>query len=582
MSNLPNLSNNNEYKPQIKNRLSAITKNSARALTKGVAGALGSAAKSTGSLLAKRVLGDTLGGIVLNKLTPKKDDSASWFSKIAAELKDLTTSNEKVANTLSKIVESDKEGAIDLFTSKLEKTLKVVGVNLDDKSKSKVNDALRTNYTEAISGKKIQDVKDDIFDSVIEQIRQSTSNGKVPSDVRTKIKRMAKDFAVAAETSHEDFQEVRLPEEHKVNLIGKYKSDDKDLHALDTQPKSSEPKRINKNSALDTKNYKPVKGQSKTEEVRVLKDIDTTLKNIESQTEQANNNNEMLVERISESLTEANLEKNKRSTPEDKKSSGGILDTIKKYFPLLLGAVGGIVSLFAGFPGNLIKGIISGVGALLTSVLPGLIRGAWSAGKVGVGLVTGATAAVKNKLFKPAAAKPETKVKSLSPRDPKTGRFIKKDAIKEGEKAVAKVAGKTLGKSLLKKIPVVGALAGLVFAAQRLSEGDVTGAGLEAVSGIASTIPGPGTAASVALDAALLAKDINAGNSKAAVLEADTAAYKKSEKTNSATPPTVINNVTNNNVSSKSRDAKSNLMISRNQENTLKRIQDRMYLPARV
>lgn len=83
-----------------------------------------------------------------------------------------------------------------------------------------------------------------------------------------------------------------------------------------------------------------------------------------------------------------------------------------------------------------------------------------------------------------------------------------KAAEKAGVKAAEKAGAKALGKSLLKKIPLVGAGAGLLFGAQRLMEGDVLGAGGEVVSGLASTVPGLGTAASVGIDAALAGRDI--------------------------------------------------------------------------
>lgn len=67
--------------------------------------------------------------------------------------------------------------------------------------------------------------------------------------------------------------------------------------------------------------------------------------------------------------------------------------------------------------------------------------------------------------------------------------------------------GKTLGKTLLKKIPLIGAIVGLGLGAKRAMDGDWTGAGLETASGLASTIPGFGTAASIGLDAALLGRD---------------------------------------------------------------------------
>ncbi len=81
---------------------------------------------------------------------------------------------------------------------------------------------------------------------------------------------------------------------------------------------------------------------------------------------------------------------------------------------------------------------------------------------------------------------------------------------KIGGKGLAKVAGKGVGKSLLKKIPLVGLLAGGAFAASRAMKGDFTGAMGELASGAASTIPGVGTAASVAIDAALAGKDMMA------------------------------------------------------------------------
>ena len=74
-----------------------------------------------------------------------------------------------------------------------------------------------------------------------------------------------------------------------------------------------------------------------------------------------------------------------------------------------------------------------------------------------------------------------------------------------------KGGGKALGsmglKSAVKKIPLIGALAGAGFAAKRLFDGDLTGAGLELMSGLAGTVPGAGTAASLGLDVALAARD---------------------------------------------------------------------------
>jgi len=83
-------------------------------------------------------------------------------------------------------------------------------------------------------------------------------------------------------------------------------------------------------------------------------------------------------------------------------------------------------------------------------------------------------------------------------------------AKKAAMKTAAKAGAKGLGKAVLKKIPLIGLGAGILFGAQRALAGDFVGAGMELASGAAGTVPGLGTAASVAIDAALVAKDVGA------------------------------------------------------------------------
>lgn len=93
-------------------------------------------------------------------------------------------------------------------------------------------------------------------------------------------------------------------------------------------------------------------------------------------------------------------------------------------------------------------------------------------------------------------------------------------ALKAGSGTLAKQAGKiglkSAGRALVKKIPIIGALAGVGFAISRAAKGDYAGAALELASGAASTIPGIGTAASVAIDAGLAARDISQSKSRSA------------------------------------------------------------------
>jgi hypothetical protein len=99
-----------------------------------------------------------------------------------------------------------------------------------------------------------------------------------------------------------------------------------------------------------------------------------------------------------------------------------------------------------------------------------------------------------------------------------------KTAAKTGVKSVAKVGAKAIGKSLLKKIPVIGLLAGVGFGLSRLMDGDYAGAAMELASGAAGTIPGIGTAASVGIDTALAAKDMGAFDKKPTATPAKAAA----------------------------------------------------------
>ena len=85
---------------------------------------------------------------------------------------------------------------------------------------------------------------------------------------------------------------------------------------------------------------------------------------------------------------------------------------------------------------------------------------------------------------------------------------VAKQATESVGKQVAKTTAKATTKGLIKKIPLIGAVAGLGFGLSRALKGDFLGAGMEVSSGLASIIPGAGTAASLGIDATLLARDV--------------------------------------------------------------------------
>jgi len=85
-----------------------------------------------------------------------------------------------------------------------------------------------------------------------------------------------------------------------------------------------------------------------------------------------------------------------------------------------------------------------------------------------------------------------------------------KTAIGASDGIMAKLFGKGVGKSLMKKIPVLAGIAGIVFGIQRALEGDFLGAGLEITSGILGAT-GVGAGASLGIDAFLIARDLGMG-----------------------------------------------------------------------
>ena len=89
-----------------------------------------------------------------------------------------------------------------------------------------------------------------------------------------------------------------------------------------------------------------------------------------------------------------------------------------------------------------------------------------------------------------------------------------KPAAKAGTEAAIKATEKAVGKEAIKltagKVPIASLFTGAAFAGMRLMEGDVTGAAMEAASGLSATIPGWGTLASIGFDAAIVGRDFGA------------------------------------------------------------------------
>lgn len=160
-----------------------------------------------------------------------------------------------------------------------------------------------------------------------------------------------------------------------------------------------------------------------------------------------------------------------------------------------------------GLPGGLgglaIPALLAGGGALLAKFLQNKLKD-MNIGDASAGGNIADDAALKGgKTALNVASK--AGVKALS----KEGAKV---AGKQTIKTVAKTAGKNVlkgaGKAALKKVPILGLGAGLLFGAQRAMKGDYMGGMMEVASGGLSMIPGIGTGASIAMDAALMGRDV--------------------------------------------------------------------------
>lgn len=90
---------------------------------------------------------------------------------------------------------------------------------------------------------------------------------------------------------------------------------------------------------------------------------------------------------------------------------------------------------------------------------------------------------------------------------------IVKEAIADyyAEDATTAIASKAAGSLGKKLLPGIGLAYGAADAYSRAKQGDYTGAALSGLSGLASTVPGVGTAAAGALDAANIYRDYKSG-----------------------------------------------------------------------
>lgn len=254
-----------------------------------------------------------------------------------------------------------------------------------------------------------------------------------------------------------------------------------------------------------------------------------TLKTLGSRSEQLKGGgmaNEMLINRLQESLGGGNLSKALKEGAETglAESNRGKIDPksdvakgvsadkqINEYLASILNAISVWHNLI-GLPIiGLLGGILAGVTVMAISV--GGLDVAKGLLKSGKGKLGGMLQSAKSLLPGAAAATASSGVAgAVGNAAQSVGTGAAGAATGAATKTGAGALAKTAGKSLLKKIPIIGGIAGVGYGINRLIQGDYLGAAGEVASGAASTIPGIGTAASIGMEMALAARDANMAN----------------------------------------------------------------------
>ena len=135
---------------------------------------------------------------------------------------------------------------------------------------------------------------------------------------------------------------------------------------------------------------------------------------------------------------------------------------------------------------------------------------------------------------------------------------------KPAAEAGVKAAGKLGIKGTFGKIPLLSLGTAALFGGMRLAQGDVTGAGMEAASGLAATIPGWGTAGSLAIDAAIVGRDYGAFKGTPLEKNENTAGQSPKPAKSKAQQP-IVNNFQFN--SSDSNKSTNNMSANEGKEN---------------
>jgi hypothetical protein len=272
-------------------------------------------------------------------------------------------------------------------------------------------------------------------------------------------------------------------------------------------------------TAIQTTNERLIDKQAEAN--KIAKDTldfqEDNAKNIQENAEQANRAIRSF--RNAGESPSANMAKRLNPDGSPKEANKGWLASIGSAFSNPLSTIGGL------FAGKKLLGLGKGALGMIPKTLGSIGKALMGGGLLASGAsVAGKALSTGSKVVGSVAAKTGTAVAKSAP-------AIAKTITKTGVQGLTKI----VGSSMLKKVPILGAIAGGAYAIGRALTGDYEGAGLELASGAASTIPGIGTGASIAIDAYSIKRDLDR---EAATLEVSQAQLSQSKQTPAPVRPT--------------------------------------------
>lgn len=215
--------------------------------------------------------------------------------------------------------------------------------------------------------------------------------------------------------------------------------------------------------------------------------VESHRRQVEAELEGAGRSGTGRLRKLSSLLGLGSTEADASTGPSDGSDGGGITHT------LTTAAAGGA----AAYAGSKLLKLGKGAGRLVKTGAKA------AAGKIRSKIAASAAEKAAADATEKAAASAAEKAAATAAEKTATS-AAEKTAAGIAAKATAKFGGKEAAKLglkfLIKKLPFFGLLAGGVFGAQRAFAGDYEGAAGELGSGLLSTVPGPGTAASVGVD----------------------------------------------------------------------------------